>query len=101
VKVVKTIKECRAARRELKKLALVPTMGALHAGHVSLIEAAKKRAPHVAVSIFVNPNAIRAARGLCQVPPADRADLAMCEKAGVELVFNPRRRRCTLRASRR
>ena len=55
VKVVKTINDCRAARRELGRLALVPTLGALHAGHVSLIDAAKKRVPHVAVSIFVNP----------------------------------------------
>ena len=53
--VTRTIAECCAARKKLGRLALVPTMGALHAGHASLMEVAKKKAPHVAVSIFVNP----------------------------------------------
>jgi pantoate--beta-alanine ligase len=89
MKVVRTIAECRAARKELKKLAFVPTMGALHAGHVSLMEAAKKRAPHVAVSIFVNPTQFGPREDYTKYPRPMDEDLAMCEAAGVQLVFAP------------
>ena len=87
--VTRTIAECRAERKKLGRLALVPTMGALHAGHLSLIEAARRKAPHVAVSIFVNPTQFGPREDFSKYPRPIEADLAMCKKAGVDLVFNP------------
>ena len=55
MKVITTITEARKARSNIEQLALVPTMGALHAGHLSLMSIARKHASTVAVSIFVNP----------------------------------------------
>ena len=89
MKVVRSIAECRGARRELKKLAFVPTMGALHAGHVSLMEIARRRADHVAVSIFVNPTQFGPREDYTKYPRPLEEDLAKCEAAGANLVFVP------------
>lgn len=89
MKVVRTIAQCRAERKKLGRLALVPTMGALHTGHVSLIGEAKRRAPHVAVSIFVNPTQFGPREDFTKYPRPIEEDLAKCQSAGVQLVFNP------------
>jgi pantoate--beta-alanine ligase len=87
--VVSSIADLLAARSPLGELALVPTMGALHAGHVSLIERAKTLAPHTAVSIFVNPTQFGPREDFSKYPRPLDADLDKCRAAGVTLVFNP------------
>jgi pantoate--beta-alanine ligase len=89
VKVLHTIAEVRAERERLGRLALVPTMGALHAGHLSLIDAARRRAPHVAVSIFVNPTQFGHNEDFNRYPRPLEQDLARCQTNGVDLVFAP------------
>jgi pantoate--beta-alanine ligase len=87
--IAKTITEVRAERRKLGKLAFVPTMGALHAGHVSLMTLARQHAPAVAVSIFVNPTQFGPSEDFSKYPRPIEADLQKCEAAGVDLVLLP------------
>jgi pantoate--beta-alanine ligase len=87
--VANTIADCREQRWKLGRLALVPTMGALHAGHLSLIEAARSRDAAVAVSIFVNPTQFGPKEDFKKYPRPIEADLAACEAAGVDLAFVP------------
>lgn len=91
--VARTLSSLHRARAELCKrdatLALVPTMGALHDGHVSLVRLAKKRAKRVAVSIFVNPTQFAAHEDLGSYPRTWKEDIARLTAEGVDLVWHP------------
>ena len=79
----------KAARSDGKVIGLVPTMGALHTGHISLIEAAVKKCGFVVVSIFVNPTQFGPSEDFEKYPRPIEADLEICKKAGVDIVFAP------------
>lgn len=86
-KLQKWCRECKAAGR---RIALVPTMGYLHEGHLSLIAAAAKRgADEIVVSVFVNPVQFGPNEDFEKYPRDERADLAKCRAAGATAVFFP------------
>ena len=76
-------------RRSEERIGLVPTMGALHQGHMALVQAARTECHHVLVSIFVNPKQFAPSEDLGSYPRREAADLEMLSAAGVELVFMP------------
>jgi len=79
-----------AERAAGHRIGLVPTMGALHAGHLSLVGEARRRADRVWVSIFVNPTQFNEAADLESYPRTWETDLAACRQQGVDVVFAPR-----------
>ncbi len=91
--VLQEIAACREAARAAQQrgrvVGLVPTMGALHEGHLSLIRAARERCDFVAVTIFVNPTQFTPGRDFASYPRTLDADLEACSSLGVNLVFTP------------
>ncbi|HSP73582.1 MAG TPA: pantoate--beta-alanine ligase [Gaiellaceae bacterium] len=86
--LVRTIAEVRAHPRQ-GSVGLVPTMGALHAGHVALFEAARAECDTVIASLFVNPAQFSEAADLAAYPRDEEADAALAAEAGVDLLFVP------------
>ena len=93
MRVIETVAEmknaCRAVTRSGKSLGLVPTMGALHEGHLSLVRASRAQCDVTAVSIFVNPLQFGPTEDLDKYPRTLERDEAMLREQGVEFVFEP------------
>jgi pantoate--beta-alanine ligase len=92
-RVVRSVGDLRAAlephRREGRTIGLVPTMGFLHPGHVSLLDAARAENDVVVMSLFVNPTQFGPGEDLDRYPRDEERDLALAGEAGVDLVFAP------------
>ena len=93
MQLIKTISEARRivgqVRCDGRKVGLVPTMGALHAGHMSLIQAARQACDFVVVTIFVNPTQFGAGEDLGKYPRDLERDSEMCRLAGADMIFAP------------
>lgn len=89
--VVRTVADLRAALRDRRggSIGLVPTMGALHEGHLTLVRAARADNDTVVMSIFVNPAQFTEQADLAAYPRTEERDVALAEEAGVDVVFAP------------
>nr|WP_081322686.1 pantoate--beta-alanine ligase [Microbacterium testaceum] len=91
IRIVRTIADLRAALSPLRgeTIGFVPTMGALHEGHLSLLRTARSENATVVLSIFVNPTQFGEAADLAAYPRTEEADVALAAEAGTDLVFAP------------
>ena len=93
MRIIRSIRRLQTWRRQQNnqnvRIGFVPTMGALHEGHLSLIRQARKHCQNVIVSIFVNPLQFGPAEDLSRYPRTVKSDQALCREAGVDLLFRP------------
>ena len=93
MKIIQSIKNMQRITRDLKQdaksVGFVPTMGALHTGHLSLIKQAAKENDFLIVSIFVNPTQFGPREDFRSYPRSLKADALLCKKEGVNIIFYP------------
>jgi pantoate--beta-alanine ligase len=89
MKIARTVAELREARARARNVGLVPTMGAFHAGHISLFETARRESGFVVVSLFVNPAQFAPHEDLDRYPRDEAGDMEIARAAGADVVFAP------------